>query len=464
MENLLEGSDLSRGASDLAERSNALRGCALLPRGRENRDRNLSTKQIASAVFGLVPVRPGWAGFGAIALANLQPVGGAAASFRNAKTLEQAVIAILDDKTCRKSLVRLRMTVGETGTNSHGFATLVYDDDGSRKSAHFVPREAVSLLQPGACERFDADGMHAPSGREMSFGKYFFERLAREIEMAAHFPAPPAGDGSEYDAEEAQQARDKKLGATAHSRFLNIGIESQVVWPKEEIMVDFDRYKIVLMPMTKENSQSLHVDLMSNRLDDRDARTVFNRFLSIMSWCDDDYAVAGYGWSGNPSPHAVQKTDFGQTTAHDWYFRRKIPESPDAQRALALYREALNARHSGLISYAVLNFYKIIEMKNHGKSAVKKWFKDNFSVVKEDRSESESLKRFLEICGNDEPHEYIHTSCRIAVAHAGKYSKSDPDDAKEVERLHVAADIMRSLARHFIRKEFDVSERLVSGN
>jgi hypothetical protein len=300
--------------------------------------------------------------------------------------------------------------------------------------------------------------MHAPSGREMSFGRQFFDRLARAIEIATRFPAPLAGDGSEYDAEEARQAHDKKLGATAQSRFLNIGVESQVVWPKDEMLVDFDRYKIVLMPKTKGNSQSLHVDLVGNRLDDRDARTVFNRFLSIMSWCDDQYAVAGYGWSGNPSPLAVQKTDLGQTTAYDWSFNRKMPESPDAQRALALYREALNARHSGLISYAVLNFYKIIEMKNHGKSAAKKWFKDNFSVVQGDRSEKESLKRFMEICGNDEPHEYIHTSCRIAVAHAGKYSKSDPDDAKEVERLHIAADIMRRLARHFIRQEFAVSE------
>jgi hypothetical protein len=385
-------------------------------------------------------------------------------SFHDAQTLEQAVIAILDDAKCRNTLVRLRMTVGETGTNSHGFATLFYNDGGWRRITHFVPKEAVSLFQPGAYDRFDADRMHASSGRELSLGTEFFERLARAIEIAARFPTPPAGDGSEYDAEEARRARDKKLGATAQSRFLNIGIESQVVWPKDEKLVDFDRYKIVLMPKTKENSQSLHVDLTGNHLDDRDARTIFNRFLSIMSWCDNQYAIAGYGWSGNPSPLAVPKTNLGQTTAHEWFFSRKIPDSPDAQRALALYREALNAKHSGLASYAVLNFYKIIEIKHHGKSAAKKWFKDNFIVVQGDRNEQDSLKRFLQICGNDEPHDYIHTSCRIAVAHAGKYSKSDPDDAKEVERLHIAADIMRSLARHFITEEFAVSDSPYSGD
>ena len=51
---------------------------------------------------------------------------------------------------------------------------------------------------------------------------------------------------------------------------------------------------------------------------------------------------------------------------------------------------------------------------------------------------------------------YIYKSCRIAVAHAGKDSKSDPDDASELRRLHAAADIMQVLARHCIEAEFKI--------
>jgi len=48
--------------------------------------------------------------------------------------------------------------------------------------------------------------------RQMSFTNECFRRLARECVLAERFPAPPEGDGSEYDAEEAEQERYRKLG------------------------------------------------------------------------------------------------------------------------------------------------------------------------------------------------------------------------------------------------------------
>jgi hypothetical protein len=52
----------------------------------------------------------------------------------------------------------------------------------------------------------------------------------------------------------------------------------------------------------------------------------------------------------------------------------------------------------------------------------------------------------------------VDVACRIAVAHAEKYSKSDPDDANELVRLHTAANVMRILARHFVASAFGVSD------
>jgi hypothetical protein len=57
-----------------------------------------------------------------------------------------------------------------------------------------------------------------------------------------------------------------------------------------------------------------------------------------------------------------------------------------------------------------------------------------------------------------EPHEYMYKSCRIAVVHARKDSKSDPDDASELRRLHAAADITQALARFCIEAEFKISD------
>jgi len=68
------------------------------------------------------------------------------------------------------------------------------------------------------------------------------------------------------------------------------------------------------------------------------------------------------------------------------------------------------------------------------------------------------------MCGKATPQDYIHTSCRIAVAHAGKNSKSDPDEADELLRLGVAAFIMRLLARRFIEAEYKISDSMYSGD
>jgi hypothetical protein len=39
------------------------------------------------------------------------------------------------------------------------------------------------------------------------------------------------------------------------------------------------------------------MDLTSNGLDDHEAMTVINRFLSVMTWCDDNFAIAQHGSS-----------------------------------------------------------------------------------------------------------------------------------------------------------------------
>jgi len=44
------------------------------------------------------------------------------------------------------------------------------------------------------------------------------------------------------------------------------------------------------------------------------------------------------------------------------------------------------------------------------------------------------------------------------LAHANKPYSSDPDDPRELRRLHVAAEILRALARRFIHDELGVSD------
>jgi hypothetical protein len=328
----------------------------------------------------------------------------------------------------------------------------------------FVPGSAISLFAPGREIGFDPETHRPVAAREMTFSREFFRRLVQECETAKLFPSPPQGDGSEYNSEEEQQQRFRKLGVSRGSRFLNIGVDNQVTWPSEETLIKFDRYTLVLFPMTKENVQSVHMDLSANHLDHREAMTIVNRFLSVMAWCDDNFAIAQDGWSGNPVPVPVPRHELGFRTASHYLFDRKLPASQDAMRALGLYREARNAQQNKFVSYAVLNFYKIIETRNQGKEQVRRWFRENFEALRQGNEEASEIKDFLALCGSEPAEQYIHTSCRIAVAHAGKRSKSDPDDASEIDRLHKAARVMHLLARRFIKNEFGISDQLYSGD
>lgn len=208
---------------------------------------------------------------------------------------------------------------------------------------------------------------------------------------------------------------------------------------------------------------SIHIDLITNRLTHREAMTIINRYLSIMTWCDDQFSIAQDGWSGNPVPVAVPRRNLAFTTAQHWVFDRKIPSSEEKRRALALYREARNAQQNFMVSYAVLNFFKVIEIRYHGRNNVKNWFRDHYALLKQEPGDKDIFDQFTTICGNEKPHEYIYKACRVAVAHANKNSKSDPDDANELTRLHTAAEVLRFFARHFIETELGISDAMYSG-
>lgn len=460
-----EHSDFSPQAfADFTQRFATLRSYGHLPRGRDQRKHLLTPIQIASAILGLVPTQPAWAGHGATVLKTLSPVGGPKAGFCNTASLIEAITLVLTDPNARNSLVAVRIAVGHTGLNSSGGAIVTYESEGTRAQAFFMPRMAASLAREGAESSFDFETrLSSAASREMRFERSFFEHIARAMQAAARDPGEPAGDGSEYNEEEAKQALWRKLGVTPRSRFLNVAADNQVTWPREPTLVRFDGHHFVLMPRTKDKIQSIHMDLVGNRLDNTGATTVMRRFLSLMAWCDDSFATIGFGWSGNPVPVPVAKPELAFHTTPHYIFDRRMPARPEARRALALYREALNAEHSNLISYAVLNYYKIIELTQHHRAATKNWFRDNFGYARGIEHLKRSLDTFDKLRGTIEPHEYIHTSCRVAVAHAGKDSESDPDDATELLRLHAVADIMRVLARHCIKTEFSISDGMFDG-
>jgi hypothetical protein len=146
-------------------------------------------------------------------------------------------------------------------------------------------------------------------------------------------------DPRDEDEETRREARVKRLGLLPNSRFLNLAVDNQVTWPREGTVFVFEGYRLITMPKTAENTTAIDIDLVGQKIGQEDAVALINRFLSPMTWCDDQFAVRQGGWSGNSVPVPARRRNLAFTTASTWIFDRKIPVSPEVRKALAIYRE-----------------------------------------------------------------------------------------------------------------------------
>jgi hypothetical protein len=74
---LCEKGDVSHSLpQEFTARFDALRRYGKLPRGRERRDQLLTSSEIGSAILGLAPVHPNWAGHAATILSGRDPLVG----------------------------------------------------------------------------------------------------------------------------------------------------------------------------------------------------------------------------------------------------------------------------------------------------------------------------------------------------------------------------------------------------
>lgn len=439
------------------QRFESLRGCGMLPRGRDNANRRLEDAQIANAVLGFVPSLPGWAGHVSLVLGNLSPVGGANASFRAAPDLRGALANLVGTPDACDKVIKVTLSIIRKTNDDEYFAQIRFVEDGARRTASYVSKNALSLFSDGAEAKFDGERQLTPTARQLVLGQDFFRKLHRSVSLSRTLDEPFKPDWREYENEEQRQDFHSRMGARRESSFLNLGVDTHVTWPKEPTRLSFEGHHLVLFPKTNDNSHSISVDLANEHLNIEQARTLINRFLSLLSWCDNQHAILREGWSGNPVPVPVPKRDMAFATAHHWAFHRSIPQDEQLLRCLAYYREGLNASEAGIIAFEVLSFYKVFEVRYATRAPVKQWVASIFEDACRDVI-PDAMKRFHEDRGEVTTEEYIYRNCRVATAHAAQDVPSDVDASPEISRLWNAAPILRALARHFIRTEFQFSE------
>ena len=441
------------------KRFETLRGYGQLPRGRDKAGQRLTDEEIARAILGYVPTQSGWAGHVALIMSDLRPVGGMDASFQKSSSLVGVMAALLNEDDHYNAFVSLTLSIARVPGNDKYQARIVFDNAGERKSSYYVSKYATSLTVSGAEETYDHERPLSSNTHQLVLNLEFFRNLKRNVDLARHWNIPLETDWREYKTEEERDAFHKRLGASANSRFLNLRVDAQVTWPKEPTRINFGGLHLVLFPKTKDHSHSVSIDLTHNRTSAENARTLINRMLSVMSWCDDQPASLHEGWPGNPVPVPVPKQNLAFATMHEWHFYRELSNNEDLLQCLAFYRDGLNANSVSLASHAVLSFFRVFETKYDTKRKVKDWIVTVFPDVELLLAEHElqAFEEDRELAGVDLA-SYVYVNCRVATAHAASDARSDPDGAEESRRLFNAARIIQRLARYFINQEFEFSD------
>jgi len=240
--------------------------------------------------------------------------------------------------------------------------------------------------------------------------------------------------------------------------WLNVGVKGFAAWPTAETAVDFGGHKLVLKPATRDTEQSVHVNIRG--ISDIEAMTLINRFLSVLSWCDDQAMQNLYGWSGNPTPVAVPKQVRALGSSISFPFYRSLEPNEKARLALAIFREGKTVNS---LPFEFLSYFKILNI----------FWKDKFESVNDLRLNPiiegirATLPKLKDECAllqvrklqTTEPDvsQYLYESGRCAIAHAHSDPIVDPDDVSDLRRLSEDLRILKAIAEYLIETELGVS-------
>ncbi|MCK5342086.1 MAG: hypothetical protein KAR20_01710, partial [Candidatus Heimdallarchaeota archaeon] len=139
--------------------------------------------------------------------------------------------------------------------------------------------------------------------------------------------------------------------------WLNCGVSTQAIWPEQQKEIKYGNNTFILMPLTKEYSASVHIEL--NNISEVEGLTLINRYLSAIGWKCDEPTINHYGWSGSLNPQPVLKHQIPYGYSSSEIFPNEVHEiiGKKAKLAVALYREA---RSLESVPYQFLSYFKIL--------------------------------------------------------------------------------------------------------
>lgn len=229
------------------------------------------------------------------------------------------------------------------------------------------------------------------------------------------------------------------------------GLETQVFWPTRPQLVRFENLDFLLQPAVIEGEhRSLPaIALRANGygMSVKEGRAAVMRLATAIAWREGK-KVDIVMWGGGSSPFRVGRMLNNAITEFFSGENLHVPQSDEARKALAYYREGLSL---GNPFYSFLGFYKAFARSLPNGRERGPWIEQ--ALPRMTARDAISRRDELRAQGNDIS-EYLATQGRHAIAHAEREDIVDPDDPDDHERIHLDKPLMRYLA------ELAMEERL----
>lgn len=237
-----------------------------------------------------------------------------------------------------------------------------------------------------------------------------------------------------------------------------IAVDVPDIFPIPEESTTFRGREFIL----RAGDKSLYPDISLLRAPSEsygEAATLVHRFLSALCWTNQIKLIT-VGHNGGtertriggrpskvPNPVISSRPRPGVRIA-----THHLPESlnPEAQLALAIYREALGLECA---PYQFLGFFKIINIRYAGGPQQIDWI--NRAIAHLTYPASERIRAIQQ--SHPDVGNYLFVQGRCAVAHANTPPTADPDLFDHMVQFNQDLLIVKELAEHFIRSELGVT-------
>ena len=235
----------------------------------------------------------------------------------------------------------------------------------------------------------------------------------------------------------------------------NAAVTPQFSWPNKTIALPYDGKMVVLSPPTE--TLACRAALFDpQRTTFEQGGTILSRFLSRLAWSMNG-GIVEFSHIGTNMPNEPGRLGQGSYARSGWatvdpphciYLPGAV--HPDADLALALYREGLSLNS---LPFGFLSLFKVLNIRHASGVAQEKWINTNLHRI----WYQPAVDRLRELQDtNQDVGHYLYVQGRCAVAHANSTPIMDPDVYEDRRRLESDFPLMKELAALFIETELGV--------